>query len=319
VKRPPDTTKTDTRWGFFIGPDKAGSSWIQVVLEEHPAVAVPVSKDLFYFDRFHQRGIEWYLRQFEVTARTEVCVEVCHDYLFSPDAIGRLASEFPEARLVLCARSPVDRAVSSFLYMRRQGRTSLDFSRAIRTIDELIDHGRYHEHLMHVLDHFAVDQVTVLDFELLASDPRELSRGLFVALGAPAFALPDELLEPVRAAAAARSRILGYLGRRGALLLRRMRAERLLARLKFDPRLERLLFRDLHADERPVVAESDLSYLHDHLADDARRLDALLGTSFGERWWGTSGSMSARGVRERSTAEVTASSEIDPGRGSAPR
>ncbi len=50
---------------MYIGPDKAGSSWLHEVLLIHPQVYMPVAKDLYFFDRYYDRGMSWYLSQFE--------------------------------------------------------------------------------------------------------------------------------------------------------------------------------------------------------------------------------------------------------------
>ena len=243
----------ECNWAFFIGPDKAGSSWIQAVLERHPTVCVPTSKDLHFFNRFHRRGIDWYLRQFDPDEHTTTAVEVCHDYLFDEQAVVRILDTFPTARLVVCARNPAERAVSSYLYMVRQGRTRLDLSTALRTIDELVDHGRYHTHLSTVLEHVDRDRLTVLDFAQLTGDPAAFKACLLAGLGAEAQELAPEDLEPVRVAARPRSFALARAAKLGAGVLRRLRAEALLGRLKSNPAVERALFSTYRADERPVI------------------------------------------------------------------
>lgn len=276
----------DRRWGFFIGPDKAGSSWVQSALERHPRVTVPAAKDLFYFDRFSHRSLDWYLDHFETTDATEVCVEVCHDYLFDPAAITRIAGRFPKAQLLVCARNPVERAVSAYLYMRRQGRTQAPFDEAIRSIDELWDHGRYHHHLRHVLDHFAREQVRVLDFDELVCRPQEFADTMFAALEVEPATLDDDLHQPVRGAAKPRSVVVSAAGKQLALAMRVVRAERLLGRLKSSPAVERALFRPIGDDERPRPTDDDLTFLRERLHDDAVALDDLLGTDYAARWWG---------------------------------
>ena len=49
---------------LFIGPDKAGSSWLFRVLGSHPEVYLSPAKDIYYFDRYYDRGIDWYLSRF---------------------------------------------------------------------------------------------------------------------------------------------------------------------------------------------------------------------------------------------------------------
>jgi Sulfotransferase family len=258
---------------------------MQAVLQRHPTVAVPEGKDLHFFNRFHERGIDWYLRQFDVGDRTTTAAEVCHDYLFDEQAIERLVHTFPAAKLVVCARHPADRALSSYLYMVRQGRTNLDLTAALRQIDELIDHGRYHHHLSTVLEHVDRDQLTVLDFDQLARDPAAFKAGLLEGLGADPDALRPEDLAPVRVAARPRSRVVARAAKLGSGLLRRARGERILGRLKSSALIERTLFSSYSAAERPVISAGDFDYIRMILEPDARALDDMLGSTFGPGWW----------------------------------
>lgn len=275
-------------WAFFLGPDKAGSSWIHEALAAHPRIVVPQAKDLFFFDRFSSRGIRWYLSHFEVSTSTKVCAEVCHDYLFDADAARRLADFAPRAKLLVCVRDPADRAVSSFLYMTRQGRVSGLFSEALRQVDELTDHGRYGEHLTNWLRFFPVEQLTVFDFEELRADPNGFATKLFEAVGVePLSDLPARLHGTVRAASLPRSKVLALIGKKAANGLRQLRAESLLSRLKSVPAIESSLFRRLSSDERPPILPSDRVLLRQRLGDDTRTLDRILNSSYYEQWWGT--------------------------------
>ena len=40
----------------YIGPDKAGSSWLHTMLDHHRQVYVTEAKDLYFFDRFYDGG-----------------------------------------------------------------------------------------------------------------------------------------------------------------------------------------------------------------------------------------------------------------------
>ena len=50
---------------IYIGPDKAGSSWLHEVLLEHPQVFLTPAKGLYFFDRYYDRGLPWYVSQFD--------------------------------------------------------------------------------------------------------------------------------------------------------------------------------------------------------------------------------------------------------------
>lgn len=84
---------------IYIGPDKAGSSWLHEVLLTHHQVFMPPAKDLYFFDRYYDRGLGWYLGQFAgATSDQSVVGEVCQDYLFSSQAPLRIRSRSATSR-----------------------------------------------------------------------------------------------------------------------------------------------------------------------------------------------------------------------------
>lgn len=273
------------RLALFLGPDKAGSSWMFRLAAWHPQIAVPPSKDLFFFDRFYDRGIAWYGSRFALTDQTRVQLEICHDYLFSSQAAGRIRHHYPEARLLVCLRHPVDRAVSAYLYMRRQGRVRQDLSTAIRTVGELVDHGRYGAHLATYLRLFPRAQLHVLDFEALRSDAASFARSFFEAVGVEPREPPGHLLAPARAASRPRSTTMARTGKLIAEALRQHGHEQILARLKGSALIEWALFRRLGVSERVRPTARDVAYLRAQLRDDTDLLDRQLGSRYLERWW----------------------------------
>ena len=107
---------------IYIGPNKAGSSWLHEVLVRHPQVFMSPAKDLYFFDRYYDRGLAWYLSQFTGAGPEHLVVgEVCQDYLFHPDAPERMAASLGSCRMMVTLRDPADRAFSSYLYMLRSG------------------------------------------------------------------------------------------------------------------------------------------------------------------------------------------------------
>ena len=128
---------------LYVGPDKAGSSWLHETLIKHPDVYLTPAKDLYYFDRYYDRGPEWYAAQFRDARGEEVVGEVCQDYLFHPEAAARIRETLGPVRVMVSLRDPVERAWSSYLYMRKHGIGPDTFAEALRTRPELLEHGRY--------------------------------------------------------------------------------------------------------------------------------------------------------------------------------
>ena len=106
---------------LYVGPDKAGSSWLHEVLLKHPDAYLTPAKDLYFFDRYYDRGLAWYSSQFRDARDEKVVGEVCQDYLFHPEAAARIHECLGPVRVMVSLRDPVERAWSSYLYMRKHG------------------------------------------------------------------------------------------------------------------------------------------------------------------------------------------------------
>ncbi|HWC35203.1 MAG TPA: sulfotransferase [Mycobacteriales bacterium] len=269
---------------LFIGPDKAGSTWLDAVLRTHPSVYIPAARDLYFFDRYFDRGLPWYARHFR-RARPEqsVLAEICHDYLFDPQAAQRIRDTLPDVRLMVCLREPVARAFSSYLHMRRHGLVRSDFETALNDVAELIDNGAYWRHLAPYLELFGRDRIYIALFDDLKQDPQAFMDGLTDWLGIERMTLTAEQLEPRREASTARSRPVALLVKRSALLARELRLDTLIGVVKRSPLVQRALYRPM-GDERPSPSQAAVLHLHAALGDDLAQLDAALGLDLAGRW-----------------------------------
>lgn len=169
---------------LIIGAQKAGTTWLQHTLRQHPDVYMP-SHELHFFDKAHhyKRGLSWYQEFFEEAELETAVGEKTPDYYWTnrSGAEGHLPSvhcniyrALPEAKLILIVRNPVDRAVSAANHLIRTRRVPPQYS-----VDQLLvgdkqdvaerhgvlDYGRYHRHIQAYLELFDREQFLVLVFE----------------------------------------------------------------------------------------------------------------------------------------------------------
>ncbi|NJN06078.1 MAG: hypothetical protein HC814_06545, partial [Rhodobacteraceae bacterium] len=137
---------------LYIGASKAGSTWIFEALKAHPEVFVPPAKDLYYFSRYYDRGIDWY-ESFFTAARPEhgAIGELSISYLIRDKALARIGRDLPDARILISLRNPIGRAWSAYTFMRRNNGVSVPFREAIdQKIPFLTETGHYARHLDNV-------------------------------------------------------------------------------------------------------------------------------------------------------------------------
>lgn len=155
-----------------VGVQKAGTSWWYELIADHPEVSAPTGfpKELHYLSRF---GVEpfgaeevdryrgWFPRRSGTIAG-----EWTPDYLGYPWVAPLLARAAPQTKVLVILRDPVERFRSGLSFRLSQGAPDSE-----ATVADAIRQGFYARCLSRYLDHFAVDQLLVLQFERCVSDP----------------------------------------------------------------------------------------------------------------------------------------------------
>lgn len=269
----------------YIGPDKAGSTWLHQVLRWHPEVFAPEVKELFFFDRYHHRGADWYRAHYAACPPEAAAVaDVSHDYLFDPEVPVRMRALLgPDVRLMATLREPVDRAWSAYHFMVRQGRVRVPFAEAVRTVPELLDHGRYATHLRPFVAAFGTEHLFTPRFDRLVEAPDGFAADLFAFLGITALEVPTELHEKQLGISRPRSFGVARAARSAGVWVRDRGGERLVARAKGSALVQRGLYRGFD-DGGPTLDEALREDLRAELASDVAAVDALLGTSCAAAW-----------------------------------
>ena len=270
---------------IYVGPDKAGSSWLHEVLITHPQVFMPPAKDLYFFDRYYDRGLDWYLGQFAGAGpRHQVVGEVCQDYLFFPQAAERISSSLGSCRFMVTLRDPADRAFTSYLSMRKHGEPVGTFLEALEQRPELIVHGQYATGLQAFVDRFGRDSVHVAVFDDLVADPQAFIDALLVFLGVEPMTLTQEQLEAQLPASKARFLSLARAARSGAAFVReRLDGANVVGRIKRSPLVHRFLYTPLGGD-KPVITDEERAAVHAALGAEVAELDRVYGLGLAERW-----------------------------------
>jgi len=267
---------------LYIGPDKAGSSWLHEVLLAHPQVYMTPAKDLYFFDRYYDKGTDWYASHFEKAGDEPVVGEVCQDYLFCASAAQRIQETLKSPRFMVTLRDPVDRAFSSYLYSLKMGRQPGSFSEALTNRPHLLDHGRYGTGLDRFADRFGESSVHVSVFDDLQADPRAFVARVLEFLRIAPMELTDELLQARLPASKARSARLARLARAAADWTREHDGAVVVGRVKRAAVVQRLLYQPLQ--QRPQVEAADAARIRAELDDELRRVEERFGVHLRRRW-----------------------------------
>lgn len=294
---------------IVIGAHKAGTTTLHALLDSHLEVAMSLVKETNHYctdlwpllhhlrsfskkdiDRLHARnerahiGVikeqEAYASAFPLRSESRYCGEASPFYLRSLDAAKNIAHRYPEARIIVLLRDPIDRLLSHYAMEVRDARVPEPIELAIQEEQQalkmgqlpfhgLLDSGLYGQGLSRFLEHFSDDQILMLDFAAL-SDPQRLSSEIAAFLDID----PKGFRSSVKnhnEALSARSPIVNRLIAQTGIkkLIRMFVPKSLIEAIKpfyYQPKTE-----DSHMDEKLHKA------LIDFFQDDVRRLQNIIG------------------------------------------
>jgi hypothetical protein len=165
-----------------LGAQRAGTTWLYNCLASHPEIFMSRKKELYFFSRNYERGLDWYREQFAEGAAAVARGEITPDYMYREDALRRLAADLPDVKALVMLRNPVDRAISAYA-LHPERYEGMTFRQAAEQVESLLDRGFYTRHLATIYRHVARDKVLLLFYDDIAAAPGRLLDQTFEFLG----------------------------------------------------------------------------------------------------------------------------------------
>ena len=112
-----------------IGTSKAGTTWVSEMLDAHPGICMSEPKEVNYFNEQNNysiniknynygKGFNWYKKHFLHWRTGQIIGEFTPKYLADLKAPLRIKNAFPDVKLIVCLRDPVDRAFSQYNFIK---------------------------------------------------------------------------------------------------------------------------------------------------------------------------------------------------------
>jgi len=200
---------------IILGVQKGGTNSLYHYLCQHPQIVAATKKEIHFFSLNYAQGLDWYKSQFspEADGKYLLTGEGSPYYLFHPLVPQRLYESFPETRLIVLLRNPVDRAISHYYWQVKLGYESLSLEDAIHTepqrlagelekISEnptyysfyhqhysYLSRGMYAEQLQRWMKLFPLKQFLIIRSEDLYLDSEKVVNQVFDFLGLPNYQL----------------------------------------------------------------------------------------------------------------------------------
>lgn len=164
---------------IIIGVKKGGTRALLEFLRVHPDVRA-VGAEPHFFDRFYDKGLEWYRSLMPRTLEGQITMEKTPSYFITKEAPRRVFSMDRHTKLIVVVRDPVTRAVSDYTQTLTKSPglpsfQSLAFrngtSGLIDTSWSAVRIGIYSKHLENWLRYFPLSRLLFVSGERLVTDP----------------------------------------------------------------------------------------------------------------------------------------------------
>lgn len=161
---------------LIIGAAKSATTWLQKSLTQTPSIYMP-GPEMHFFSREYHRGMDWYRSQFEDCEAASLIGEKSNSYLAEPQAASRIRHDFPDVRLIVQLRDPVQRAYSDYCMLYRRGSVTGEIRRYldpdVAADQRFLSDSRYGHHLKRFFDLFPSEQILLLAYEDILQAPEE--------------------------------------------------------------------------------------------------------------------------------------------------
>jgi hypothetical protein len=183
---------------LVAGAQKSGTTALNYYLKRHPRIALPVKKELHFFDNdelFAGGNVSYkpLHAMFRPARPGSVAGENTPIYLYWRPALPRIRDYNPEMKFIVILRNPVDRAFSQWNMQRARGIEPFDFLEAIeaerarmtesapRQLRKFsyLDRGRYAEQLERGFALFRREQFLIIKYERFRAHQQEVLEDVF--------------------------------------------------------------------------------------------------------------------------------------------
>ncbi len=194
---------------FIVGSAKSGTTSVYNYLKQHPDIFMSPIKETHHFSTdidskkfrpdyaanlnrnidtwlngdqrkeiFHAFINDWdkYVKLFKHAENQKAVGEVTNSYLYSTAAATNIHAKFPDGKIIMILRNPVDRAFSHFLMDLKSGRETGDFIDALKRdmakpmkgwgiSNVYFEIGLYYEQVKRYLEVFPKNQVKIILYD----------------------------------------------------------------------------------------------------------------------------------------------------------
>jgi len=272
-----------------IGAQRCATSWLYASLHEHPEICAP-EKEIHFFSRprYEEKGIEWYKNLFSSRCSGDsIKGEFSTSYLYHEDAARRIREHFPDTKILVSLRDPVDRAISQYALHAKAGflkPEEVSFEQFVKTEKSALEQGLYYEQLKRYFDTFPREAIHIILKENVDADPASVVKELYSFLGVDPNFVPPLLDREINTNVIPKLLWIDRFIQKISEFMYRYKLDRVVFFVKKTGVLD--IMRKLNAKGKlDAPDEKTLKELKEYFREDVRKAEGLTGLPL-QRTWG---------------------------------
>lgn len=184
---------------IIAGVQKSGTTSLFDYICQHPNVNRPLRKEIHFWDNNEEKGVSWYKGHFPIRDKDSITGESTPAYLWREDIAQKIHDLLPDCKIIIILRNPVERSFSEYLMNKKIGHEHETFEFAIEHEKERLQKSHlfgyiqksiYLQQVKRYYDLFDKNQILVLSYDDLKSNPESITQQCYSFLGLDDFT-PD--------------------------------------------------------------------------------------------------------------------------------
>lgn len=143
---------------FLVGPMRTGTTWTYRQLSKLGDFDLPRGKEIYFFDNNFDKGIDWYLEQFNNDGRPKI--DISPTYFSNTMAPERIRQVNPKSKIFITLRNPLELLISSYGFCIQNAKFDIAFSDYIKS--GAINEFRYKLHVRRWIEEFGLERLRFL-------------------------------------------------------------------------------------------------------------------------------------------------------------
>lgn len=168
---------------FCVGAQKAGTSYLFKLLEQHPEICSSGMKEIHYYTEKikYKKGKQGFLNLFEPDGKTKYLADFSPIYLPTESALKMVSDDFKDSsKIIVLLRDPVKRAFSHYNMKINKGLETRSFSKMVKEEVEkekltrsILGRGQYASQLDILFKYFDKEQTIIMSFDEYIGDTKK--------------------------------------------------------------------------------------------------------------------------------------------------